>query len=83
VMRQLGHTDPAFTLRVYAHAMRRNEEERARLKALVEGHDWSHISHKTAESTSVAAGRDRGWQAMKPGTQPGTELPATAATERN
>ena len=21
-MRQLGHTDPAFTLRVYAHAMR-------------------------------------------------------------
>jgi hypothetical protein len=32
---QLGHTDPKFTLRVYAHIMRRSSEERARLKALV------------------------------------------------
>ena len=39
VMQQLGHTDPAFTLRVYSHTMRRSEEERERLKALVEGHD--------------------------------------------
>jgi integrase len=37
VMNQLGHTDPAFTLRVYAHMMRRSPEERERLKALVEG----------------------------------------------
>ena len=37
VMQQLGHTDPAFTLRVYAHVMRRSEDERERLKALVEG----------------------------------------------
>jgi integrase len=58
VMQQLGHTDPAFTLRVYAHTMRGSEEERERLKALVEGHDWSHISHKTAESASAAAERD-------------------------
>ena len=41
VMQQLGHTDPAFTLRVYAHTMRRNEEERERLKALVQGHVWA------------------------------------------
>jgi integrase len=41
VMQQLGHTDPAFTLRVYAHVMRRSEEERERLKALVEGHVWA------------------------------------------
>jgi integrase len=39
-MQQLGHTDPAFTLRVYAHVMRRSEHERERLKALVEGHVW-------------------------------------------
>lgn len=52
-MQQLGHTDPAFTLRVYAHAMRRSEDEREWLKALVEGHDWGHIGHKTAESTSA------------------------------
>jgi integrase len=41
VMQQLGHTDPAFTLRVYAHVMRRSEEERERLKALVEGPVWA------------------------------------------
>jgi hypothetical protein len=46
VMQQLGHADPAFTLRVYSHTMRRGEEERTRLKALVEGHDWSHIGLK-------------------------------------
>jgi integrase len=59
VMQQLGHTDPAFTLRVYAHAMRRSEEERERLKALVEGHDWAHIGHKTAQSASAATKRTR------------------------
>ncbi len=36
VMNQLGHTDPAFTLRVYAHMMRRSNGERERLRALVE-----------------------------------------------
>ncbi len=41
VMQQLGHTDPAYTLRVYAHTMRRSEEERERLKALVQGHIWA------------------------------------------
>jgi integrase len=41
VMHQLGHTDPAFTLRVYAHMMRRSEVERERLKALVEGRVWA------------------------------------------
>ena len=37
VMRQLGHTDPGFTLRVYSHLMSRDAEERKRLKALVRG----------------------------------------------
>jgi integrase len=60
VMQQLGHTDPAFTLRVYSHAMRRSEEEREQLKALVEGHDWAQIGHKTAKSTSATAERDFG-----------------------
>ncbi|MGH2891579.1 MAG: tyrosine-type recombinase/integrase, partial [Solirubrobacteraceae bacterium] len=35
VMDQLGHTDPAFTFRVYRHAMRRGPAERAALRALV------------------------------------------------
>lgn len=37
VMRQLGHTDPAFTLRAYAHSMSRDAGERERLSALTDG----------------------------------------------
>ena len=37
VMRQIGHTDPAFTLRVYTHMMSRDPNERERLRALVRG----------------------------------------------
>jgi integrase len=47
VMQQLGHTDPAFTLRVYAHTMRSSEDERERLKALVEGHVWAANGQQT------------------------------------
>jgi hypothetical protein len=36
VMGQLGHTDPAFTLRLYTHAMQR-DGERERGKLLVGG----------------------------------------------
>lgn len=36
-MAQLGHTDPQLTLRVYAREMARDEGERERLRALVEG----------------------------------------------
>jgi integrase len=43
VMSQLGHTDPAFTLRVYAHAMRRDEGAKERLRALVNGVDWAPL----------------------------------------
>ena len=35
VMGQLGHADPKFTLRVYAHQMRRGDGEREALRALV------------------------------------------------
>jgi integrase len=37
VMRQLGHTDPAFTLRIYTHSMERRDGEVERLRELVEG----------------------------------------------
>ena len=37
VMRQIGHADPTFTLRVYTHLMSRDPVERKRLKALVGG----------------------------------------------
>ena len=32
VMAQLGHADPKFTLRVYAHQMRRGDEDLSRVK---------------------------------------------------
>jgi integrase len=37
VMDEMGHTDPALALRVYRQAMRRGEDEKAALRALVEG----------------------------------------------
>jgi hypothetical protein len=49
VMSQLGHTDPAFTLRVYAHAMRRDEGDKDRLKAFVEGRDWAPLGTDRAD----------------------------------
>ncbi len=50
VMAQMGHTDPAFTLRVNAHAMRRDEEARRRLKALLESTDWAQSSANAPRS---------------------------------
>jgi hypothetical protein len=41
VMDQIGHTNPNFTLRVYRHGMRRDDGEKERLRALVEGVDWA------------------------------------------
>lgn len=51
VMAQLGHAHPAFTLRVYTHLMRRGKDERARLKALVQGKDMEAVpsESRTAE----------------------------------
>ena len=43
VMSQLGHSDPAFTLRLYTHTMRRDDGERERLRALVEGANWAQL----------------------------------------
>jgi len=56
VMAQLGHTDPAFTLRVYTHLMRREPGERERLRALVEGSRASmHLKDPTAAAGEAFA----------------------------
>ncbi len=53
-MAQLGHTDAAFTPRVYAHAMRRDVGDKERLRRSSRaaiGHHWAltgHRSHKEA-----------------------------------
>ena len=53
VMHRLGHTDPAFTLRVYAQREgAAAPREREALKALVKGHDWTlgeDIAEESAE----------------------------------
>jgi hypothetical protein len=54
VITQLGHTDARFTLRVYAHVMRRGEDERERLRGLVEGGDVHH--HSDAHSSVASSG---------------------------
>ncbi|MGA2321601.1 MAG: hypothetical protein ABSG95_12805 [Solirubrobacteraceae bacterium] len=36
-MDEMGHTDPALALRVYRQSMRRGEDEKVQLRALVEG----------------------------------------------
>jgi integrase len=41
VMDQLGHTDPAFTLRVYRHGMRRDTASKLALRELVGLSDWA------------------------------------------
>ena len=55
VMAQLGHSDAAFTLRVYAHAMRRDDGEKERLRALVEGRDWAQLGTNGAEAALAAS----------------------------
>lgn len=51
LMRQIGHTNPNFTLRVYAHLMSRDASERERLKALVRGERV--IGHEARPSRPV------------------------------
>jgi hypothetical protein len=58
VMEQLGHTDPKFTLRIYAHATRFSEEDRAWLKAFAKGGVW----HQLALDPPRKARRNLGFQ---------------------
>jgi len=59
VIRQLGHTDPALTLRIYTHDMARGEHERARLKALVEGRECGTLWDKTQTDEPAASSTSR------------------------
>jgi integrase len=63
VMEQLGHTDPKFTLRIYAHVMRFSDEDRARLKALAEGQVLAGIGSEVSERVAPKRGAShgRGW----------------------
>jgi integrase len=63
VMAALGHTDPKFTLRVYAHLMRRDAQERRRLNKLVNGESSAPPSKTQAVafvSSTDETGRSHG-----------------------
>jgi integrase len=49
VMAQIGHTDPAFTLRLYTHQMSQQVGERDRLRALVDGVHWAPLGTNTVD----------------------------------
>jgi hypothetical protein len=48
-MDEMGHTDPALALRIYLQSMRRDEDEKVKLKALIEGRK----SQKLADEPST------------------------------
>jgi integrase len=55
VMDEMGHTNPALALRVYRQAMRRGEDEKTQLRALVEGSQLAVIGRRAAETGSAAS----------------------------
>jgi integrase len=58
VMDEMGHANPALALRVYRQAMRRGEDEKAQLRALVEGAEVAAIGRRATETPSHATERD-------------------------
>lgn len=66
VMRQLGHTDPAFTLRVYAHSMAGGPDERERLRAIAEGHEAVSEGDLEFERSRHDPGGGAEWVASPP-----------------
>jgi hypothetical protein len=51
-MPELGHTDPALALSLYAKVMRRGEDEKAALAALVEGGGGSSTGEHALSPTA-------------------------------
>ena len=65
VMQELGHTDPALALSIYAHAMRRDDGEDDRLRALVGGADLrlERLGETTSERPARGVDSDHGQRA--------------------
>jgi integrase-like protein len=55
VMDEMGHTDPALALRVYRQAMRRDEGEKARLRAIMDGVEMAVIGSRPSKSEMALA----------------------------
>lgn len=55
VMAELGTRIPSFALAIYAWAMRRDEGEGERVRALVEGVDWAPVGTSAESDTTSDA----------------------------
>ena len=55
VMAEMGHSHPGLALRIYAQAMRRDESELDRLRALINGAEWADVGRRDAESDAAEA----------------------------
>ncbi len=53
VMDEMGHTDPALALRVYRQSMRRDQGEKDRLRALVDGVHLANNGQRSAAATEI------------------------------
>lgn len=58
VMAEMGHTNPELALKIYAHAMRREDGENDRLRALVEGESFGSFGSE-ADIESAAEQMER------------------------
>jgi integrase len=56
VMQEMGHTHPALALRVYAQAMRRDEDEQSALRSLVEGGEMANSGQRSENGLSAPVG---------------------------
>ena len=55
---EIGHTDPGLALRVYRQTVRRGEDEKARLRALIDGAEMAEIGRRAVETTSHTPERE-------------------------
>jgi hypothetical protein len=68
-MQEMGHTDPALALRVYAQVMRRDEHQEAQLRALVDGVDRANMGQRGANgapAVAPSASQTADLQALRP-----------------
>jgi hypothetical protein len=56
-MAELGHSDPALSLRVYAPSMRYGEREREQLRRLIKAPNGSGIDGNSANGTPAMKGK--------------------------
>ena len=66
VMDEMGHADPGLALRIYRHAMRRGEDEKAALQRLVNG---------AVLAANGSTGENRGGEGPKLGPAIASESP--------